>query len=80
MIKASCAWGEHPDVIVTLEDEPFILYEDVNMEGWAHGSVKNGSFDLTAEQATKLAYDLLIAASTAEEIERSYEDYCSKFE
>ena len=74
-IKVSCTWGDGPDVMVTFNDFPFILYEDVNMKGWAHGSVKKGSFDLTAEEAKKLAYALLSAAENARSLDESIKAY-----
>jgi len=74
-IKAACTWGDGPDVMVTLEDKPFILYEDPDKSGWVHGSVKKGSFELTAEEATKLAADLLIAADRANGLRESIRRY-----
>jgi hypothetical protein len=72
-VKATCAWGEGPDVIVTLEDHNFMLYEEP--DGFKHslfGDVKNGSFELTAEQALELAYNLTCAAKAAKELDESY--------
>ncbi len=70
MIKASCAWGDGPDVIVVLTEHAFVLYESPTMGNWVHGAVKNGSFDLTADEALNLAQRLIAAASEAKELDR----------
>lgn len=79
MIKASCTWGDGPDVMLTFEDDRFILYEDPKNDPppagqWLHGYVSNGSTDLTQEQARQLAYELLKAADACREIEEAYKD------
>lgn len=65
-IIVECTWGDGPDVMVTFKDKPFILYEDPgDKEKWVHGSVRKGSFDLTADEATRLGYKLIGVAETA---------------
>lgn len=66
MVKASCTWGDDPDVVVSLSGTKFILYEDpIDTDRWEHGLVEYGSFELTAEEARELANKLLIAAADA---------------
>jgi hypothetical protein len=74
-IKASCTWGDGPDVVVSFQGTRVILYEDPTMKGWKHGYVENGSFDLTSGEATVLAHQLLNAAKGAKEMEKSLNDY-----
>lgn len=75
-VKVSCTWGDGPDVMVTFNNEVFILYENPHhLKNWSHGIVKKGSFDLTAEQARALAGDLLMAANSAEALDAQLEAY-----
>ena len=79
-IKVSCTWGEGPDVLVTFESHPFILYEDAKNDSpprgqWKHGYVSMGSFDMTADEAEKLSYELRTAARTARKLDRSIRQY-----
>ena len=70
MIKASCTWGEGPDVMLIFEDKPFILYEDpIGKERWVHGVVNKGSTDLTADEAENLANQLKEAVRLSREFE-----------
>lgn len=67
-IKASCTWGDGPDIMLVIEGEDenddnnnrFILYEDPKHQlppraDYIHGYVTNGSMDLTANEARILA-------------------------
>ena len=79
-IKVSCTWGEGPDVLVTFEDHPFILYEDAKNDPpprgqWRHGYVSMGSFDMTADEAIKLSYQLKEAARNARNLDKSIREY-----
>ncbi len=79
-IKASCTWGDGPDVLVSFENHPFILHEgpknDPPPRGqWFHGYVSVGSFDLTADQAIKLSYQLKAAARTARKLDQSIREH-----
>ena len=80
LINATCTWGEGPDVLVTFERHPFILYEDAKNDSpprgqWKHGYVSIGSFDLTADEAIMLADQLKKAAEAAMELDRSIKEY-----
>lgn len=76
MIKVSCAWGEGPDVILTLENKPFMCYEPpTDLDKAINGFVYSGSMDLTQAQARELAADLLTAANACAELDEAYENY-----
>lgn len=76
MVKASCTWGDGPDVTVSLDGTNFILYEDpINTDRWLHGTVEYGSFDLTAEEARRLANQLIQAAVDAECLDMEVRNY-----
>jgi len=78
-MKASCAWGDGPDVIVSLEGTKIILYEDPHENNhFKHGIVSEGSFDLTSNEAIELAHSLLMAARVAKDLDLSYNDYVEK--
>lgn len=79
MIKANCTWGEGPDVMVVLEEHPFILYEEPQHQqpprgDYINGFVAKGSFDLTVDEAKALAIGLNEAARQAENQLQEYED------
>ena len=79
-VNASCTWGEGPDVLVMFENHPFILHENPKNDPpprgqWKHGYVSIGSFDMTADQAIKLAYQLKAAAGKAKELDRAIKEY-----
>ena len=79
-IKATCTWGDGPDVLVVFENHPFILYENPKNDPpprgqWAHGYVSIGSFDLTAEEAMILSNKLKAAAQVAMELDKSIREY-----
>lgn len=59
----ACTWGDGPDVLLTIE----ILV------GTEKG--KKEFHDLTAEQARRLAQDLIIAAEHVDELNRLAEQY-----
>ena len=62
-MRASCTWGDGPDVLVILDGKHLMCYENPdNFEKAVHGFVTEGSFELTSMEALKLASDLLIAA------------------
>ncbi len=78
MKKATCTWGEGPDVILSLKDDFFILYEDPRHNNppqgdYIHGYVTCGSMNLTSDEALDLASQLSIAANYAKELEKSLE-------
>ena len=56
--KATCTWGDGPDVIFV-----------INTKLIAHANAV-GSFDLTSKEARSLAFELNNAAEQAEELER----------
>lgn len=62
-MKAECAWGDGPDVLVSLDGSLMILNEGPHDgEAWKHGAVSDGSADLTIDEAEALAGELLAAA------------------
>lgn len=80
IIEATCTWGDGPDVLVTFESHPFILYENPKNDPpprgqWVHGYVSMGSFDLTAEEAMILSNKLKAAAQSAMELDKSIREY-----
>jgi len=75
-IGATCTWGDGPDVMVTLKDKPYILYEDPSDHAhFVHGVVWEGSFDLTAEEALALASKLSSAAMAAMRLDSDLIEY-----
>jgi len=74
MIKASCTWGDGPDVLISLNGKPLVCHEDPKNDPpprgqWVHGYVSEGSMDLTKDEARELAAQLLIAAGQCQGIE-----------
>lgn len=74
-IGASCTWGEGPDIMLVMDDKPFICYEDLKKGRWKHGYVTKGSTDLTQQEARDLAASLLTAADACKALEDSYEEH-----
>lgn len=75
-MKAECAWGEGPDVILSLDNTGMVLHEDpCDLDKWKHGVVKQGSLDLTAAEAYKLAMELLAAVNKVNELEQICKDH-----
>jgi len=60
--------GDRP---VTGED----TREDVNLCWSTHGFIRQGSFDLTADEALQLAGDLILAANSAKELDYMAANY-----
>jgi len=82
-IKATCTWGDGPDVLITLDGLPFICHEDPKNDPpprgqWVHGYVSKGSFDLTQSEARILAHELIMAADSCKHIEDSYKTMCER--
>ncbi|KKL56277.1 hypothetical protein LCGC14_2247020 [marine sediment metagenome] len=70
-MKAECAWGDGPDVIVSLEGSTMVLHESPNdKDTWEHGTVSDGLLDLTADEAQDLGIDLITAAKQARDMDR----------
>jgi hypothetical protein len=75
-IKVSCTWGDGPDVLITLDDLLFMLYEPPDqLDRAVHGLVKKGSFALTADEALKFAKQLKQAALGAKNLDKEYLNY-----
>lgn len=77
-MRATCTWGDGPDVLVELAGTTLLLHETVAgkaSEGGqlAHGCVKQGSLDLTADEAEVLAIQLLESARQARNMKESAE-------
>lgn len=80
MKSATCTWGDGPDVILALEDDYFMLYEDPKRNkppqgSPAHGYVTKGSMDLTADEARILAAQLEAAANQCLELDRTCKEH-----
>ena len=80
MKKATCTWGDGPDVLLSLEDDWFVLYEDPKHQApprgdYQHGYVTKGSMDLTADEALALAAKLTEAANSAKELDSMCDEY-----
>lgn len=74
-MRAVCAWGEGPDVLVVLEGTPIVIYENpYGFERWEHGVVSKGSFDLNMKEALALAYSLIEATKQAIELEEGWRE------
>lgn len=80
MKKATCTWGDGPDVLLDLEDDNFMLYEDPKhykppQGDPSHGYVTKGSMDLTADEARILAAQLEAAANQAQAFDRMCKEH-----
>jgi hypothetical protein len=79
MKTATCTWGDGPDVLLSLEDDNFMLYEDPKHNkppqgDPAHGYVTKGSSCLTADEALSLSIELRIAANEAKALNELCKD------
>jgi hypothetical protein len=74
-MKAVCTWGDGPAVLLCLEGDTLVLHEDPEKKGWVHGTVKQGSIDLTKEEARNLAFELLNAAAESDRLDKICEDH-----
>jgi len=79
-MRATCTWGDGPDVILTIDGERFILYEDPQhieptKGDFKHGFVRKGSTDLTADEAEALGHQLINAAAQARGLDKLCEDH-----
>jgi len=76
-MKATCTWGDGPDVMLSLGGHTMVLHEDPrDKDAWVHGTISDGSADLTADEARELASQLLMAADQADHLEDSFGEYC----
>jgi hypothetical protein len=75
-MKASCTWGEGPDVILDLDGSLMVLYENPHdKEAWTHGAISDGSLDLTAAEAEELGIQLITASKQARDLSKSAQEY-----
>ena len=77
MKRATCTWGDGPDVILDLKDDTFILYENpIHVKSSSiYGHVTKGSMDLTADEALELAAELEAAANNAKDLDSLCEEH-----
>jgi hypothetical protein len=76
MIRATCTWGDGPDVLLVIEDHVVVAHEEqILRDKFTHGAIKNGSTDLTVDQAESLGHQLLNAAQACRELDKSAEEY-----
>ncbi len=72
-MKATCTWGDGPDVLVVLEGSHLMLYHDpVDKERAKHGYCSEGSVELTADEAESLAKQLLAATACARKFDEDW--------
>ena len=71
-MKASCTWGEGPDILLSLESDDILVLEDnpKNLDKWVYGTVNRGSIDLRLDEAKELVCSLTQAINRVEELER----------
>ena len=70
-IIASCAWGDGPDVLVSLTNKELLVYPLSGVQA-ANGNVGifNGAFCLTATEAKDLGHELIKAGTQASNLEK----------
>jgi hypothetical protein len=72
MKNAICIWGqevEDMDVLITLNNDLFILGEELTAHG-KHGLAKKGTMYLTKEEAEALGMELIQAAGKARDYQK----------
>ena len=78
-MKTTCEWGDGPDVIMSLSGSKMILHESPNdKDAWTHGTVSEGSLDLTADVAERLGVELIAAASQVRRLNEEYAEHCKE--
>jgi len=78
-MKVTCTWGDGPDVMLSLDGSIMVIHNDpLDKDAWAHGTVSDGSLDLTADEAEELAYGLIASAKAARELKKSYAEYMER--
>jgi hypothetical protein len=80
MVKATCTWGDGPDILLTFEDHKIVLHEEPCGGGFVHGTVGNSSTDLNITQAKALVTFLLMAIEQVEYLEQCAEEYDRRVE
>ena len=73
--KASCTWGDGPDVLLVNDGKGYLIYEEPETITHQERQSFYGSACLSAKEAEDLAYSLLAAAAYAREMDRSVEEY-----
>ena len=75
-MKASCAWEAGLDVLISLNGEKMILHNDpIDLDKFTHGTITEGSVDLTIEEAEDLAHQLLNSVHQVKELNQICEDH-----
>jgi hypothetical protein len=68
-MKATCTWGDGPDVMINLDGTFLQLYEEpINHHRWQYGEISQGSVSLTTAEAEALASQLRDAITQAKEL------------
>ena len=76
MKKATCTWGDGPDVLLHFENDHCVIYDEtIDFSRFKHGSFTKGSMSLTADEALDLAKQLETAAHQVQDLEQSAQDY-----
>ncbi len=83
-LKASCTWGDGPDVLMVLEDDGkgswFVAYGDpyypaLSRGNPTHGYIGKGSICLTADEARELGVELIRAWKEARDLNKEYNEH-----
>jgi len=83
-MKATCTWGDGPDIALDLDGTRFVLYEDPKHNkppqgDYVHGYVQKGSIDLTMNEAEELGRQLISAAENSRRLYESANDFDPNF-
>jgi hypothetical protein len=80
-MKVDCTWGQGPDIIIELDGTKTLCHEGLQeTDRYNHGTVSQGSIDLSAKQARELATQLLKAVAQVDGMEKSLEVYFNEEE
>jgi hypothetical protein len=77
-MKAANMWGEGLGILIILDNSTCVLYEDPKIEisehgiGWKHGTVQNGSIELSIDEARQLRESLDKEIKQYEQYDRDY--------
>lgn len=84
-LKATCTWGDGPDVMLVLENDGkgdwLMAYEHPHhptppQGDCTYGYIRKGSICLTAEQAESLGHQLIEYAKQARDLGKEYAAHC----
>ncbi len=74
-MKATCTWGDGPDVLIELKGTSVMCYEEPkDLDRAVHGFVSQGSLDLSIKEADIFLVELAKAISWAKELQAGWEE------